>query len=117
MRILLAEDHPQLREGTRRFLERMGHEVHVACDGKEALDAATNHSFDLVVSDLEMPRMSGMELYEALPSPLQHRFILHSGNAEALSEINTRIRVILKGSPLSELKNVVQELLGGMATQ
>lgn len=114
MKILVVEDDPQLRAGTQRILERMGHDVHVTCDGQEALDASRANAFDLVVSDLDMPRMSGLDLYNSLPSELQARFILHSGNTAALEELGDTIRVVPKGVPPSELRAAVQRLLEEM---
>jgi len=111
MKILMAEDDPQLREATRRVLVRMGHEVFVTCDGKEALEATLTGTFDLIVSDLEMPRMSGIELHDALPEHLQGRFLLHSGNPTALAQVKDRMRTLSKGGPPSELRHAVEEIL------
>jgi diguanylate cyclase (GGDEF)-like protein len=61
MLILLAEDSKTLAQALRRKLEGMGHEVAHAMDGQAALDwYATGHP-DLVVMDIEMPRMDGFE--------------------------------------------------------
>jgi CheY-like chemotaxis protein len=44
------------------FLSRMGISVRVASDGIEGIDQYTQDSFDLVIADIAMPRMDGMEL-------------------------------------------------------
>jgi CheY-like chemotaxis protein len=61
MRILIAEDHPDNREMLMRRLERRGYEVHVAENGAEAVEKATQISPDLILMDISMPVMSGIE--------------------------------------------------------
>ena len=61
-RVLLADDEAAIRKVVRDALEREGHEVVTAADGQEALDAFEAGEFDLVVSDLAMPRMDGHSL-------------------------------------------------------
>ncbi len=57
--VLLVEDNPVSQEVGRRLLERVGCEVTLASDGEEAVAAATNGHFDLILMDLQMPRMDG----------------------------------------------------------
>jgi PAS domain S-box-containing protein len=61
-RILLVDDMRAAAEIVARLLGRMGHQVRVAHDGESALAAAREEAFDLVVSDIAMPDMSGYEL-------------------------------------------------------
>ncbi len=65
-RILVADDEPAIRKVVRDALEREGHEVVGAIDGKEALDRFEDGRFDLVVTDLAMPRVDGLELVKEL---------------------------------------------------
>ena len=60
-RILIADDDPHLREVVRYALSRDGHEVREAKDGAEALRLATAETPDLVVLDIVMPTMDGLE--------------------------------------------------------
>lgn len=60
--ILVAEDSITSRTLLKNILELAGYKVKTAVDGAEALNALTNEAFDLVVSDVEMPRMSGFDL-------------------------------------------------------
>lgn len=61
MHILLAEDHPDNREMLARRLERKGYKVSFAVDGKEAVERFFELKPDLVLMDISMPIMSGLE--------------------------------------------------------
>jgi PAS domain S-box-containing protein len=61
LRVLLAEDNPVNQEVALRLLERRGHSVIVAENGKQALTAIERHKFDLVLMDVQMPEMGGLE--------------------------------------------------------
>src|SRR3954463_3858900 len=68
MRILLVEDAPFLRYAFGRLLRMHGYEVMEANDGQEALDCISVFRPQLVVTDLMMPGMDGVELIERLRS-------------------------------------------------
>jgi two-component system KDP operon response regulator KdpE len=61
-RILVVDDEAAIRKVVRDGLERAGHEVETAVDGEEALGFLVEDDFDLVVTDLAMPRKGGLEL-------------------------------------------------------
>ncbi len=65
-RVLVADDEPAIRKVVRDALERDGHEVVAAIDGQEALERFEEGAFDLVVTDLAMPRMDGLELVKEI---------------------------------------------------
>lgn len=65
-RILVVDDSITVREVQRRLLENNGYEVEVAVDGMEGWNVARERSFDLIISDVDMPRMNGIELVTAL---------------------------------------------------
>ena len=65
-RVLLVDDEPELRRVLRRSLVRAGFEVVEAGHGRAALELARQSSFDVVISDVRMPCMGGMELLERL---------------------------------------------------
>jgi PAS domain S-box-containing protein len=66
LRILLVEDHPINQRLTVCLLERRGHAVVVANNGKEALCAIAQQPFDLVFMDVQMPEMDGLEATAAI---------------------------------------------------
>jgi two-component system response regulator PilR (NtrC family) len=61
-RILVVDDEESIREFLDIMLRKEGYEVTVAVDGEEAKGFIQNKSFDLVISDLQMPRMNGLDL-------------------------------------------------------
>jgi signal transduction histidine kinase/CheY-like chemotaxis protein len=61
LRILVADDNLVNQKVAKRMLERLGHTVALANDGKEALSAIKTASFDLVMMDVQMPEMDGLE--------------------------------------------------------
>lgn len=63
-RILLVEDEDLLRESYSIILSLEPYETMVACNGQEALDLCSKYSFDLILLDLMMPVMSGVEFLE-----------------------------------------------------
>lgn len=66
LRILVAEDEAHNREALLEMLKRLGHEAIAAVDGLDALELASHTSFDLILSDVRMPRMDGLEFFDAL---------------------------------------------------
>ncbi len=61
LRILLAEDNIVNQKVAARLLENQGHKVTVVSDGRGALDAVEQQSFDLILMDVQMPEMDGFE--------------------------------------------------------
>ena len=66
LRVLLAEDNPVNQRLAVRLLEREGHHVSVVENGREAVAAAMRESFDLILMDLHMPEMGGLEATTAI---------------------------------------------------
>ncbi|NIC04576.1 ATP-binding protein [Billgrantia bachuensis] len=60
-RILVVEDQPANRELARAMLEHLGQTVHVAADGRAGLEEMSRHAFDLVLMDMQMPTLDGLE--------------------------------------------------------
>lgn len=61
-KILLVEDEPQMQRGVKDNLEFEGHEVEVAGDGKAGLQKLLENSYDLVLLDVMLPHLSGLDV-------------------------------------------------------
>lgn len=66
MRILIAEDNPENLDMLRRRLERRGYTIFVAENGQLAVEGALAHRPDLILMDVSMPVMSGLEAARAI---------------------------------------------------
>jgi CheY-like chemotaxis protein len=85
--ILLVEDDIPFRRSVTAYLEDSGFSVLEADDGVAALEMLRQHSPDIIISDLRMPRMSGLELLEVLKS--------HAGAAPVIMISGTADKVLL----------------------
>ena len=65
-RVLLVDDQPELRRLFQRTLTKAGHQVAVAENGRKAVALVADNTFDVVISDVRMPDMGGVELLQAL---------------------------------------------------
>ncbi len=65
-RVLIVEDEPTDRVILAKLLERMGHEVYVASDGEEAFKTYLKNSIEIIITDLNMPHVDGLEFIEAV---------------------------------------------------
>jgi two-component system chemotaxis sensor kinase CheA len=65
-RILIAEDSMTVRTQMKRILEGAGYDVEVAVDGLEAFNKLSGSNFDAIVTDIQMPNMTGLELTEKI---------------------------------------------------
>ena len=121
-KVLLVEDEAELREMAQDMLRSMGLLVIAASDGEKALKVLEKESFDLVMSDLKMPNMSGEELVLRISqkSKLKNMFIivvtggdLEWGNEREKLLIENRIGAILQ-KPYDEkgLRSVLDKVFG-----
>jgi adenylate cyclase len=75
VRILIAEDEPISRRSLERQLGRWGHDVATASDGAEAWQAFQAGEFDIVVSDWDMPEVTGVELIRRIRAARNRAFV------------------------------------------
>lgn len=64
--ILVAEDHPDSRDALKTLLEAMGYGVRLAADGREAVSEALAAQPDLILMDIMMPEVDGLEATQQL---------------------------------------------------
>jgi len=84
LRVLLGEDHLVNRIVAARMLERLGHSVATAQDGREVLAMLEDETFDVVLMDIQMPVMGGFETVAAIRSLHRAPIILIALTAHAM---------------------------------
>jgi len=115
MRILLAEDELALSKAYAQVLIMQGYEVEQVYDGKEALEAANSGTYDLMIFDVMMPKMSGLEVLKALREAGNTTYVIM---LTAMSELDDKVEGLELGAdeyltkpiPLKELAARVRSL-------
>jgi len=115
-RILVADDNKAIRDIVSEVLEFIGYEVDLAINGIEALAFFLKSSFDLVVTDLEMPVMDGLSLADRIKvrSPCTPVILITGGDRETVLKKVERWpvdSVIFKPFTLEELEKTVRGAL------
>jgi CheY-like chemotaxis protein/HPt (histidine-containing phosphotransfer) domain-containing protein len=87
LRILLAEDNVVNQKLALRILEKRGHRVEVAANGREALAALEREAFDLVLMDVQMPELDGLETTAVLREREQERVAVGGDEAGAAAHL------------------------------
>ncbi|MCI2082097.1 MAG: sigma-54 dependent transcriptional regulator [Bacteroidales bacterium] len=95
MKILIIDDEKSIRNTMKEILEFENHEVSLAANGKEGLDAALNGNFDAIFCDIKMPEMDGIEVLDKLAEAgCESAVIMISGHGD----IDTAVECIKKGA-------------------
>jgi signal transduction histidine kinase/AmiR/NasT family two-component response regulator len=85
-RVLVVEDEPTVARLIADVLEDEGMRVEILMDGREALERASQQTFDLVICDMKMPGLDGQHFYKSLErsgNPLRKRFLFVTGDVIA----------------------------------
>lgn len=112
--ILVVDDEPAIRQVFSRFLERRGHDVVTCASATEGIATATSNSFDVIVTDLVLPDMTGLDLARSLREICpQSRIILLTGEpsddtARRADELNI-YRYLAKPIRAAALIEVVEQ--------
>lgn len=119
-RILIAEDEDSLRRFVARALEMDGHQTVQAGDGAEALEHLQAEAFDLLLSDIRMPAMDGIELAgEAAALVPQMPILLMTGFAEQRERAEHLMRIVVdvvdKPFTLPQIRQAVADALVAQA--
>jgi len=120
LRVLIVEDEEAVRRPMARYLTRRGAEVDEAADGVEGLARLRTQPANVILADLRMPRMGGVELYAQLEEErpeLAARVLFLSGDVSQLAQPgNTpvpRERVLVKPVELAELERRIISFVRG----
>lgn len=94
-KILVIDDEKSIRNTLKEILEYEGHEIHDAADGLEGLKKTETEKYDIILCDIKMPKMDGMELLDKLmESNIDTPIIMISGHGT----IETAVEAIKKGA-------------------
>ncbi len=118
-RILFVEDEPAVRFELKRFLERYSSEVITAENGEEGLSLFNKHMPDIVVTDIKMPKMNGIEMAKKIKKDFPDQTIIfttaHSDNSYFLEAIEMQVDgYILKPVDLGLLKKKINNICKNM---
>jgi CheY-like chemotaxis protein len=116
--ILLVDDEQPVLELMIDILQELGHRIDTASNGEEAWRKVRDHDYDLVLTDVRMPRMNGIELYRNLleiKPEMKNRVIFSTGDlidsetAGFVAKINAR--TIAKPFDIGQMVRVIEEAL------
>lgn len=93
-RILVVDDESSIRRTLKDILEFEKHQVEVASNGQEALDTIADEDFDVVLLDIKMPEMDGIEVLERITKMKDVPVVMISGHGT----IETAVEAIRKGA-------------------
>jgi CheY-like chemotaxis protein len=82
MRILAVEDEPEYLEMLEEVMKSIGHTITIASNGADAMDILERQTIDVIVSDVKMPSMNGIEFHQkvrALPAYRNTPFVFLTG--------------------------------------
>jgi DNA-binding NarL/FixJ family response regulator len=117
-RIVLADDHRIILEGLKKLLEAEFEVVEAVEDGRELLKAATRQRPDVIVADISMPNMNGLEAVRQIHKERKEIKIvfltMHADTAYAANALETGASgYVLKNSAPDELVTAIHEALQG----
>lgn len=117
-RVLVVDDEDKILFVLRHALARLGAgcQVQTACDGRQALEMARDAPFDLIVTDLRMPEMDGIELTRALreldSNPVVIWMTAYDGYTQAAEMERLRVHCCLdKPIEIGDMRRIVSEVL------
>ncbi|MGA0401879.1 MAG: response regulator [bacterium] len=118
LNVLVVEDDEALRESFQQLLSYLFAEVDAAVDGQDALDQLAAKNYDIVLTDLRMPRMSGFQLLQEIrqQSPQQPIVVISAHEDEVLRRELAVYKVHYLSKPviLEELLKVVIPICQGL---
>jgi CheY-like chemotaxis protein len=114
--LLIVDDDPSIRQLIRRTLERMGHTMIEADNGRDALRQLSGQKIDLVLLDINMPQMEGIQAVQEIRRLFPRVRIIVISGIEMLylraSELLGAEAAIRKPFHVDELRDAVSRVLG-----
>ena len=118
MRILYVEDHPELRETIGMLMEGEGRTVTPCASAEEALVLDAGNPFDVLVTDVSLPGLSGTDLARQLLADDPQRWVVLCSGYELGShptQWGPNVRVLLKPFELEELEQLLNSIHTALA--
>ncbi len=124
MNILLAEDDLDSRISISEFLQDLGHQVTECIDGEQALHCFRNDTFELVLTDIKMPKLTGIKLIHHLNEYRQQRdfeIIVFTGHGDMETAIESlragALDYLLKPISIEQLADITERLVAAKAVK
>lgn len=118
MRILYVEDHPELRETIGMLMEGEGRTVTTCASAEEALALDAGDPFDVLVTDVSLPGLSGTDLARQVLADDSQRWVVLCSGYELGShpaQWGPNVRVLLKPFELEELEQLLTSIHSTLA--
>jgi CheY-like chemotaxis protein len=118
IKVLIADDEIQIALILKRLLDKYGYEAVTANDGEEAFEYISNNRIDLLISDIKMPKLSGMQLIRKIRRKYDiygPKIIIMTGSLNSISKnfiIKNNIRQIIS-KPFEDIMEI-PEIIGKM---
>lgn len=115
-RVLVVDDEEIARQNMEYILRKEGHQVATAANGMEALERVKSQEFDLVVTDLKMDRMDGLQLLDSVKQLSPHTDVVM---VTGYATVGTAVEALRKGAAhylskplkLDELRQTIREII------
>jgi CheY-like chemotaxis protein len=117
-RVLLIDDDPVVRDSVQALLEYLGYDCGIAADGSSGLDLFERATWDLVITDLTMPGMTGWHVVDAIRKRVPRLPVIVVSGADDPSvrtaASQCRVSLLFKPFGLDALKAAVLSALDGL---
>jgi len=94
-KILIVDDEKTIRDSSKLILDEEGYETELAADGQEALEKIKETDFDIVITDIKMPRLDGIQLLEEVSKISPDTFVIIM---TAYASVETAIEALRRGA-------------------
>ena len=92
-KILIVEDEKSLAQAYQTILEKHGYAVQLAYDGEEALALINKDSVDLILLDINMPKMNGLEMLKQMDKEVLNNRVIVFSNQDTQTDIDEAFRL------------------------
>ncbi len=114
--VLVVDDDPQIRDLLQRALTKVGYEVALAADGRQAISMLEESDYDVVIADILMPERDGLEvvMYLQRERPKTPSIVISSPSNRVFlqsAELLGATRVVEKPFELEDITRAIEEVL------